>query len=236
MTTDSELNRILRFDALDSAEQITGLSYKEDDLTQSLGFAMMTRNSAVRNAALMERDDTVLINDLDRYIGIIEKAGFERVYEEPFVNKRYGESIPETLFVYARRDGFLLVFDTYSAHEPHVNSGKLYYNWVRGESRGYHSVTSSGRFYEHPEGDFWSGDHDCREALLFNIDRLLAHGTILPVWRERAFGWITNFIDHDINTEKYGDRWPFRYLDEVTEERVAKLPEWVQTMIGPKRE
>jgi hypothetical protein len=82
------------------------------------------RYSVRKNKVLMERGDTVLCNELSRYLSIIEGIGFEKVFELPFTSGR-GEA--ETYFIYAHREGMVLSFDTYNTTQ--MNGGHLYYNW-----------------------------------------------------------------------------------------------------------
>ena len=244
MTDDKDLASLLRFDALDAAEQFTGVSYKVSDITMQLGFGLMQTNSAAKDEALKARGDTVFNNTLERYIAIIEGAGYEKVYEEDFIDDKYPDHgiKTNTYYIYAHRDGLLLAFDTYGGKDnaewpTSVNGGKVYYNWVpnplkEGEKRDY-GITSSG--YTNKAG-VHVGDHDCREALLFNMDRLRANGSFLPVWGERPYLSLLHYMDwakqpdYKVNYDAYS-----RYAPDVTERKIEKLPDWVKLMIGEAR-
>jgi hypothetical protein len=248
MTKDF-LRKVLDVDPLLEAEKITGKSYKNDQRTEMLGFAIMQRHSQQKNEILRGVDDTLLTNDLDRYVRIIEDMGFERVLEEDFINCRSAavigdKDMTEKFFIYAHRDGLLLKFDTFTwSHKPdevHVNGGQVFYNWKnRGEEGRYcrssgHYVfpkTEAGGNNYDAEPICWSGDHDCREALRYNIDALRKYGNFLPQWVDCPFMYLSHFGESRENEKgEFANR--MRIYEAKTIERIAKLPEWVRQMIG----
>lgn len=68
----------------------------------------------------------------------------------------------------------------------------------------------------------WSGDHDCREALKFNINRLAENGTFLKKWKEQPFLWLLHY--GDTNNKDYDYK-------AINDSRIKMLPEDVQQMI-----
>lgn len=54
----TDIGEILRYDALDTAERLTGKSYKEDEDTMGLGFLMHISHGERKAAALKATDDT----------------------------------------------------------------------------------------------------------------------------------------------------------------------------------
>lgn len=227
-TMPDELDELLAFDPLDAAEQITGQSYKTDEETMSLGFGMALRHGRMLNDALIAAGDTVLHNQLDRYINIIEKRlGFERVLDIPFVG-----DVQEHLYVYAHRDGMLLVFDTFDGLR--VNGGHLYYcitpksdEIPAGEiPKDMWKITSSGGWRQMPDGTMvWAGDHDCREAICRKIDNIRQVCNFLPVWPDghTMLLWLLHYQDTKNDDYDY---------KQITAERIAMMPEWVQRMIN----
>ena len=84
MTSNDPLRELLTFDPLDAAEKITGGSIHDDvslgglTPTMSLGFLLMRSHSDAKRDVLMDRGDTTHGDTLDRYLSIIETAGFEQ--------------------------------------------------------------------------------------------------------------------------------------------------------------
>jgi hypothetical protein len=234
--SDEKLDYLLRFDPLDVAEQITGTDTHDlKSPAMALGFALMVQNNARKQKMLIERGDTTFSNKLGRYQEIIEGAGFEKVLEEEFEG-RYAR---DTLFVYARRDGLILSFDTFrweGSDEVSVNGGKLWYNWLPADVKNRWECTSSGglREYQGEKYLLWVGDHDCREALLHKIGCLEQNGEFLPRWVERpsAF-WITHYMDwRSMENDRFDDR--INRIKELSESRLAQMPEWVREIVTPE--
>jgi len=215
MATNKQVADALRFDALDTAEKLMGGSIHVDDpLTMAVGIGLMQANAAAKERMLTDRGDTTFSNKLDRYCEIVEAYGFEQVLCLPFENDR-GE--PEQMFVYATRDGLLLRFDTYNA--LHVNAASVYYNWRYSAYAPKWECTSSGHG---TEDGVWVGNHDAREALLFNMDRLKARGELLSPWIEQPFLWLLHYMDTKSKGYDY---------NAINGARIAMLPEWVRQMI-----
>lgn len=220
---EKELEKILKYDPLAEAEKDTGASYKESQFTMNIGLFNHLEHVQKKEEALFEADDTVLSNDLDRYLRIVQDIGFEKVLELPFAGHSSGGDriYDERIFIFWR-DGILLVFETYM--EDGVNGGHFYYNWAPHNFKEAFHYTSSGS-YVHDDPWIWAGDHDCREALRFHIRRLEENGTILPVWKGRPFLWLLNYMD--TKDDNYDH-------DQINRERIAMLPKDIQKAIKGK--
>lgn len=220
---------LLSFDPFAAAEQMTGCEYKDDEGTSALGMLLTMAHGERKNAHLMELDDTVLSNNLDRYIRIVTEMGFEQVLKLPFSGKLFGDDEPrnEHHFIFAHRHrGLLLAFDTFGGDR--VNGGKVYYCWRPddGDVSNAYRFTSSGSWCDFDSSNcYWFGDHDCREALRFKLQRLADNGTFLQRWPEdnKRFLWLLHYMDSKQDGYDY---------KAITEERIAMLPRWVQEMIG----
>jgi hypothetical protein len=220
-----DLDRLLQFDPLDTAEQLVGR--ENHDAAMALGFALMQARGQALDAELIDQDDTTLNNRLDRYLRICNDLGFETVLTIPFKGKSYGgdEERDEQLYVLAHRDGLLLAFDTWESH--HVNGGKVYYNWRPHNLETCARYTSSGGFYEYDyeaRAGAWYGDHDAREALRHTIRNLRRNGELVARWEHRPFLWLLHYMD----TKESG----YDY-EQITEDRIRMMPDWVQQMITP---
>ena len=225
MSTTAEL---INFDPLQEAEQLTGVSYKEDETTSMLGLALAISHNVVKDAHLTAEDDTLLMNDLDRYQRIITEMGFELVLDLPFEAPGWDAGEPprkERYFIYAHCDGLLLSFDTYQG--VRVNGGHVYYCWKNKPSTERNwGVTSSGSMRPDGQGElYWAGNHDCREALRHKIGNLRQHGTFLQQWPSghQMFLW---FLHHQDTKDDGYDHVA------ITNSRIQMLPEWVRTMIN----
>jgi hypothetical protein len=167
---------------------------------------------------LSERDDTFYGMQMDVYRAIIEAYGFELVLETPF----QGRNVEERHFVYAHRDGLLLSMDSYDGER--VNGGNVYYTWRKNaDVKDTHHLTSSGRYLDRGVYTLWEGSHDCREAIVHNLNSLRAEGLFVTPWPQRPFLWLLHYM----NTQADGYD-----CDAINSERIALLPEWVREMIG----
>jgi len=69
----------------------------------------------------------------------------------------------------------------------------------------------------------WSGHHDCREAIKFNINQLLENGKFVNKWQEPPFLWLLNYMDTKVDGYDY---------KEITKERLNKLPKYITKLIN----
>lgn len=142
-----ELDKLLKFDGLHTAEKITGGDYKQDDSVAWLGMALQMANNKKASEILTNNDDTLFSNKVNDYIRKIESIGFKQIYVEDFVyTPDYGDKTPqnERMFVFFQYElGILLSFDTFNGDG--VNGGSFYYNWSPNTKQG-NSCTSSGAY------------------------------------------------------------------------------------------
>jgi hypothetical protein len=152
------------------------------------------------------------------YRTIIESYGFELVLDTPF----RGHHAEERHFVYAHRDGLLLSVDTYGGER--VNGGKVYYTWQTSpDVKDRQNLTSSGGYIDRGVFTLWQGDHDCREAIVHNLENLRAAGSFVSPWPKPPFLWLLHYMDKEPKNYDY---------EAITAARIALLPEWVREMIG----
>jgi hypothetical protein len=229
---DGVLQSLLNYDPLAEAEKITGKSYKDDEETTAIGFALLQTRSKMRDAALTERGDTVFHNALDRYRGIVEDAGFECVYVEPFTGRRNGSE--ETYFIYWHSDGLLLAFDTYRTDI--VNGAQVHYNWKRNKGSDYYANASSRGVcddWDDPDADVvLLQSLDAREALLFNLEQLRANGEFVTPWIGEPMLWYLHHHGDPENVGRYGDPGYSQARDDAQANRIARLPEHIRKAIG----
>lgn len=156
VNVDEDLEKMLKTDPLREAEEVTGKSYKEDEKTEKLGFALHMLHADSKRAALMSRGDSHYGISLGEYLRIVTEIGFEPALELPFYSNSSEQE--EKLYIMWHNDGILLVFDTFRGM---LNGGKFYYN-CEIQNDEFFKATSSGHCARE---NVWAGDHDCREAI-----------------------------------------------------------------------
>ncbi len=227
---ESMLKESLNTDGLAEAEQITGKTYKESAETSALGFLLHRKNLDKKNKLLELLQDTGFTNELSDYLSILEKEGFKEIYSADFVCP--GHDLNEKHFIFFNYEfGILLNFDTYDSSR--VNGGHFYYNWKPKERLNWRDIncTKSGGFHSITEDknsknlqDFiWAGDHDCREALRFNIRQLKEQGNFVTPWKFKPFLWLLNYADSRIKDYNY---------EKINSERIAAFPPKVRELMG----
>lgn len=215
--TDSELKDALAADGIASAERVTGESYKDDAATMALGLEFHLRNVDTKRRILEDAGDTTFSMNVVSYLSIVSGAGFEVVLEMPFHSESNGYD--DVFRIMFHGDGILLCFDTYGGQKS-VNSGNLYYNVRFRDGVDRFGAISSGSF---TASGVWCGDHDCREAVLFNISQLRDVGEFLNPWEKRPFLWLMHYGDKDGQDMDY---------KKINEDRIEMLPDHVKQCIG----
>lgn len=218
------LEQALSNDPISEFEQLSGKDYKlnnDEDNMAMLGLAMI-RNQQ-KHEIIKSAGDTTFSMSGEDYQANIEDFGFELVYEESFTATHCGSTNDDFLRVFWL-DGFLLYFDTYAGSR---NGGKVWYNWKPNDDIDWGCVSSGGM-----TGDIWVGDHDCREALRFNINRLRANGKILKQWKHCPHLWITHYGEKDnlFGKHDWGSKKPHP-AKVRTQERIEQFPRHVRKSI-----
>lgn len=212
--TDENLDAILSFDAINTAEKLLGKDAPYNDVT-ALGMVFMLGASRRKDAILKERKDSYYGMTVDDYIDLLISMGLEKVFELSFYGD--GQGTEEKFYVFAsKREGLICKFDTYQT--LHVNSSSIYYNWVPNGDDCW-GVTSSGSMRD----GVWSGDHDGREAIAYKMQRLREHGIFQPRWSRAPFLWFLHYGDTKVENYDY---------KSINAERMAAMPGWVQEIIG----
>lgn len=222
--SDREISDVMRSSGLEDAENITGKSYKHDKETESLGIMLHIRNSDAKKTVMKATNDASFSESLDSYLEIIKDIGFVLDYEEPFHSESSDKD--ESLSVYWQDEfGLLLHFDTYGGNQ--VNGGKFHYCWRMNDDCDDWSVRSSSS----PCGDgVILGDHDCREAIRFNIRRLSECGLFIKPWAKPASLHLNHHGDKGICvTDRKLD---MELWKQASEDRVAKLSPYIRKSIG----
>lgn len=241
----NKIDTLLNTDPVAIAEDIGRVGNLKSADSGMLLLALSIAHGAVLTDALEETDDTTFSNKLVNYQRIIVSMGFELVLSTPFVGRSWnGDPAPnEVQYIYAHRDGLLLIFDTY--YSDSVNSAKVYYAHRAHSSEGRRYNTShysSGGYYsavewrdKTPADIWWFGDHDARVALRHTINRLREGGQFLTPWpkphEHRSYHvWMCHYMDHK-SLDNYGSP-EYEATIAKANARLHQLPDWVKEMIA----
>ena len=193
-----KLQSILSVDPLAEAEKLTGKSYKDSKATQSLGFAMGMSHNDAKRRMLEEAGDTAWGTTLGQYISIVAGIGFQEVYREEFESSSSKQT--ECLYVFYRKPGQLLVFDTYRGCGV-VNGGNVHYNWVPKVADYPLDITSTSSWMWRNEEDKQIADERWSETryLEYDSDEYKAARARKKEWHDKvlASGGLLLRGDHD---------------------------------------
>jgi len=211
---NEQLKEALAFDPIAEAERITGKSSKDDPSVVMLGLRLMHQHRHEKEALLFLNQDTVFGAKLDKQVAALESMGFKLVLSEPIPGTK------DKWCIYWR-DGALIFFDTFFGDG--FNGGKCYVNY-KGKIEGSPSSRGCVSYDEESGIGVFDGWEDVREGLRHKLEKMTDHGEILPVWVKRPFLWLLH----------YQDETPGYNHMEITESRIAMLPEEIRSAITPK--
>ncbi len=252
------------FDPVAHMETETGRRMVQSDDQDMLAVLRLTglRNSLL-NDVFAKLGDTTFSMDWDPFVKLVLDAGFEQAYHEEFVpvpdaaTDKTNPEITEHAYVWGHRAlGLMLTADTYSYYSGdellrHRNTAHLYYAWRRneGDEGPSYGITSSGawesgsepnwrRTRTHEQGlpadTFWYGNHDCREGMIGIIQRLIEHGTLLPVWpnigEPPAFALAFRNDWAELESMSFDVRT--KALRQLERTRLAKMPDWFKAIVN----
>lgn len=245
-----QIQKFLEIDPIAVAEKITGTNDPNNKALQEVSLVSGVVFAGLKQDMLKELGDSNYGNSLEDYLDILGELGFKIAAQFPFVGNNSG--VEEMLYVFAIKEkGIVLVFDTYAGER--VNGGNFYYCWKPSTIASTYGVTSSGsyesesiedwrhdpRFLKSPPDDaYWSGNHDCREAISFRIQQLKKNGTFYPNWPKTSRGqkmsglYFMSYMDWKHPDYKVCDFTPNSHLNKIYRERFSALPKWCQDIIG----
>ena len=175
--------------------------------------------------------------DIKDVLNEIEKFGFERVLDIPFMN--CDGTKEEHLYGYFHYTyGIFLQFDSYGGNR--VNGGHFYYQWKSNSGLTNHKSLSSGGWTEITGGYIWSGYGDCRTDMFENITALACDGKFITPWinlKSISAPTLVHYMDYHAD---YNAPWDVGYemykeaLRTKTSERFKMLPPQVQKAINQR--
>lgn len=165
-------DEFLHFDPMLGAETLTGKSYKEDEVTRGLGFALMQRHASEKEFELGVRGDSYFNISWDGYLQIVEDLGFELLMQEELPG--YPDPDTQSEFRIYWRGGILLACDSY--RPEHLNSSSMYFNLEFPSAEAAFSISMSGhlqrQLYDGPKRFVWVGNVDAREGIRHTLGQI----------------------------------------------------------------
>lgn len=254
------IKELKNLDPLLQAEKLTGSSYKKDNATSLLGFAIHIEKSREMNKLMDETNDTRFSEKTEDYLDKVKSFNFEQILKEDFQS----DGITESLYIFWHKEySILLSFDTYKGSR---NGSKFYYNWSPNDRKSRADVTSSGGY----NGFYWKSDFS--EEQPFIAEPIWEDGVswedynlLNKEWRQKSDIFVSDnnlkalwVGDHDgrealkfniNNLAKNGEfvkNWkkrPFLWLlhhgdkktgnyQEINQERINRFPDYVKNCIG----
>lgn len=257
--TQEEIESVLKYDAIGTAEKIVGRRWDEGDASEKRDFCALAMNLQAKHATASDRmlqsvGDTTFTMDIDRYVEAITKFGFRQVYKLDFKSFSQYDKTPrdESMFVFFKEPALLLKFDSWHGNR---DAAKVHYFWKPNSDEYDRDCLSSlswsivsperRRYYEkcdYSERDLvWQeakrehdicviGDHDAREALFLKLNRLQRNGSFIP-WFGNHIPWLCHSMDY---RDEQGIDRPFRAVDSdaIAIARANQFPNDVKQAIA----
>jgi hypothetical protein len=253
-TVKEALAEALEYDPIADAEKQLGMTTQDSEMiVGALGLSLAMKHNARKAALLAATADTTYGMSVKAYTACLGSMGFVQVMNEGFEFEDKYDKRPrkEYYMVFYRKPGVILAFDTYSlGSEPHVNGGEFCYN-VRPKDPGaegrvkFYDIISSGSWHccsdngngeRHDWADnslqwLWCGDHDCREAVRFHLERLEEVGTFVEPWVKCPWFRLNSHQDWE-DAKRLSDNFREQGLitERLSDERKARLPSHIQAI------
>lgn len=163
---------------------------------------------------LMMNDDTIVGDEIKRYIRIAEELGFTPVQAYPFEGFDGEELTKEYVkIMWHEESGLLLKIDTFKTSL--INRAMMYFNWNPTNCGQYDpEVLQEGHYWQKT----WVGEHDVTEGLRYKLMLLLENGAFVNPWIKAPY----------ISFKGYAEKTK---VDEITAQRIEYLPKEVKEMI-----
>lgn len=247
---------MLAFDPVAEAERMLGAEgvARYGDGKLSLGLAVLAGKAKVEHLA--DQGDCHYATEARDYMKLIERLGFEMAFCDQFLRNSPGSESrleADQMFIYAHRQhGFVLVCDTYGNR---MNSSRMWYAWRKSDqdAEDYPTGLHATGGWESPSlpnwrrlpyvpgvrpADLtWFGNHDVREAVAYRVRSLTSQGKVFSPWPApfaADSGWLC--VSNDYSTIEYdcliGHDAQCKYIENITEQRIAQCPEWFHQLIG----
>lgn len=209
--TNSHSNAVekrLNFDALATAEEITGENYKDDKGTAALGMLLHMESVAAKNALLSEMDDTSYSSSWPDFLRIIAEEGWEiKLVTTDDPDRSEFDTPDQQIIAYHAGMHALMVADSYWGQKK-INGGKFYFareydeyaDRVGGSGGGYEKIGDRLLFCGYLS--FTGG------GLRHNTAKLCSAGKAFTEnWPEDSFIWLyTSWEERESKKSDFKDR------------------------------
>lgn len=227
---------MLKFDPLQTAEDMTGKSYKEDEITSNLGMALAMLGNAQKQQILEEQNDTHYGCTYQRLLSVANDIGFEIVLQELFdAEPTMSEPLQETIYILWHPEKAIIVeFETYQAEK--INSAKMYFAFKpKDQSKFWCNFSCGGHWYipnrdqldEAPKSEWvWIGNMDLREGFRHLMNKFKLYGEFVNPWPDEQLIHFNTYMDW-----KNDDGYPYVNAIAESDRRYNSLPEEVKASI-----
>lgn len=170
---------VYRFDALDTAQKITGKKYQNDKETESLATLLHLSHSRNQEQMLKQMNDTTFSMGYKAYLDIVKDLGFVQVDEWVFSSKYHSQE----QFSHWLLDGMYLIVESFNEYNSR-NRAELYFAW-KSDKRTYDvGIECSQRYYKENGVTISLCSLDARVGLRHSIEVLKQHGTFVNPFPE----------------------------------------------------
>ncbi len=213
-------DELINFDGLDTAQKITGSSYKDDKFTSSLGMAITMEANKILTKRLEKDGDTYNRTTIPQFQLYLKEEGFVEIYKKSFEKERdytftkndgtHGSlKVKEITFFYVYWNyelNAMVYFTTYSDidvdvddqivyNDQTINSGSFLYTIrLKDDSIKPDCYILSSSSYD-ILSDTIQGSHDIRTGWRRTLNNLKEYYTF-EEWRGSQFLWMLHYLQH----------------------------------------
>lgn len=207
----NDMDEVLRYDGLADAEEMTGASYKDSEFTEAIGMQNVMEHIQKKRAKLEQLGDSHYRMRFPAFIELVLSLGFEEIYRQEFVGEDSWNRNCDELYLVFWNKGVLLTAESYRGS---INRTNFYYCWKPNPGERIFDFIENGREFD----GVLCGHHDGREALRYNYQKLLAHGTFLENWVDQPFLWLVNYME-----VKHPDLLKGDLCEKIRDEKVGQF-------------
>jgi hypothetical protein len=233
------LDEALNFDALATAEKVTGKSYKDDQNTADVGMGLFMAHNKAKEDLLIANDDThfnIAYSEAER---IIVSLGFRDALVVPFKD---AEGRDEALRIMYRR-GVLLILESY---RDHANSIKIHFNLKPHNQNDHFPDRMSGgcvgvkdgkaiesfgdKEWANRDYKIYYGNVDARSGLRHIMQKLEQQGEFVTPWVKIPHLWMVTYAEAHHKSEDWQEA--SKNYDQINKERLLQLPAEIWKELG----
>lgn len=210
------LQKLFKKDLNEYIEKTFGKDHDKNPIAVILKTMFLQQHDEYINQILMMNEDTVLADEVKRYIPIAIKLGFDPTVSYEFTGLVKNEPTKETIdILWDKKNGILLKVESFNT--IYVKKAQLFFNWQPNNSGEYNPDIMQDGHYT-PNG-IWIGEHDVAVALKYKFILLQENGTFINPWIKTPYMSFKGYSEN-----KKGD--------EITHQRIQQLPKAILKQIN----